>query len=244
MNFALFGNPVAHSLSPRIHNAAFREFGAQIGFIGQYSAIKKSAHNIKSAILEFDGANITAPLKEVAFELVETSCETSKVTKSVNTIVHKDGLLRGFNTDVGGFLESIKNLEFKNALVLGSGSTARCIQYALKNLGISTRMLSRKSELESGFVFEMIINATSTQEPDFKQLPLWLSKALFVYDVNYSNNHFLESAKKINSKIHAQNGLLMLIHQAALSFEIWSESFGRKINSKQVAEFMKKELRC
>lgn len=131
----LLGDPVAHSLSPLIHNTAFRELG--IGAV--YRALRTPAAALPSAVQGLRrpnvlGANLTIPHKEATLALLDVLDATARAVGAVNTVVsEQDGrVLTGYNTDVTGFLEPLQEVTLEGAaVVLGSGGAARAVAYAL-----------------------------------------------------------------------------------------------------------------
>ena len=131
---ALIGNPVKHSLSPRIQNYFIRKYSVD----AVYVAFEFKENNLKEAFtgarkLGFMGLNVTMPYKNEVFNLVERSDNISKSTESVNTVKFESesGTSIGFNTDVGGFTKSmdkkIFNWKDSNCLVIGAGGAARSV---------------------------------------------------------------------------------------------------------------------
>ncbi len=135
--YAIFGHPVSHSLSPRMHNAAFRALNLDsvyVPFDVQPKDFETAARAIRA--MGISGVNITIPHKEsIIFFLDEISPEAN-LTGAVNTVKNDDGKLTGYNTDVGGFLRSIReDLGFhpkgSNVAVIGAGGGARAVLTAL-----------------------------------------------------------------------------------------------------------------
>ncbi len=135
--YSIFGHPVNHSLSPLMHNAAFRALHLDcvyVPFDVQPKDFETAARAIRA--MGILGVNITIPHKEsIIFFLDEISPEAS-LTGAVNTVKNDDGKLTGYNTDVGGFLRSIKeDLGFhpkgSNVAVIGAGGAARAVLSAL-----------------------------------------------------------------------------------------------------------------
>lgn len=137
---ALIGNPVAHSLSPTIHNAAFREHGLDYAYV----AMKVEDEDVPAAIaglraLQLVGVNVTAPHKQAVIPELDVLSAQARAVGAVNTIVRKmDGdrvTMEGDNTDVAGFLAPL--LEFAERVrgasmtILGSGGAARAVAYAM-----------------------------------------------------------------------------------------------------------------
>ncbi len=199
----------------------------------------------------FLGLNVTIPLKESAYNICEDLSETSKKLKAVNTLTFKKGKIIGNNTDPKGFINSIDdkikntNIIKKNVLVVGAGGSARSIVYALHSMHakiiISNRTFNKIEALSDDLEvnlkthkfkqiqdlvpnLDMIINTSSLGMPGNENINLNLKEAkknLYIYDLVYkpSQTNLLKEAE-INH-LNYQNGLAMLVHQAAESFRIW-----------------------
>ena len=130
-HFAVFGHPVAHSLSPRIHAA----FGKQAGIDIDYVAIDAQAGDFAAALAAFAarggaGANVTLPLKEAAFALCADTSERARRAGAVNTLVRNGDDWHGDNTDGAGLVRDLTvnagfSLKGKRILVLGAGGAVR-----------------------------------------------------------------------------------------------------------------------
>ena len=197
------------------------------------------------------GLNVTVPLKELAFSFAEELTDASKQTGAVNTLTFKEGKVYGDNTDVMGFQRSLdqqtieENIANKKCLVLGAGGAARAVICALNNLSGEVHICNRTHEkakqiqqhlqIKSEVVEQkdlgaavggmgFIVNTTSlglgnTENTmiDFSQV----DPGVFVYDLIYNPKltKFLSVAKERN--MGYQNGIKMLIEQAAESFKVW-----------------------
>lgn len=161
---AVIGDPIAHSLSPKIHNFFLEKY--QI--TGSYEAIKIAKSDFKESIAKlvnegFAGFNVTIPHKEEIFKICDYKSRTAKLTGAVNTvIITEDKKLFGHNSDAEGFLNNLKesqpnfDLKNKNAFVIGAGGAARAIVYALiksdvKNIFITNRNEERAVDLIKNF---------------------------------------------------------------------------------------------
>ena len=130
--FAVIGDPIDHSLSPTIHNAAYRQLGLECTYIayripkGQLDVEIDSLKKIK-----ISGFNVTIPHKINVMEYLDELDENCKTIGACNTVVNDDGNLKGYNTDMDGFLEPIKNrnisIQDSNILLFGAGGAARAI---------------------------------------------------------------------------------------------------------------------
>ena len=137
--FGVFGDPIAHSLSPAMHNAAFSELALN----AVYLPFHVKSRNLEMAIkgiraLNVAGVNVTVPHKENIMTFLDEIHSDAEFIGAVNTIVNRDGRLVGYNTDSPGFLRSLKeDLRFEpkgqRVLVLGAGGACRAILTALAN---------------------------------------------------------------------------------------------------------------
>ena len=242
----IIGNPIKHSLSPKIHNYWFKE--NNINAI--YEKLAASSTEIKKIIQEVRdeklfAMNVTVPFKESVIQYLDELSESAKKTNSVNTIMKKNGKIFGDNTDVVGFELAIKNLNinFKNktALIIGAGGVVPSIIFALQNIGlkkigVSNRTMEKIEIIKSRFQhiekvewgdlgdYDMYINATSVGLEKNDDLNLDISKLKsnkIFYDVIYNPpiTNFLENAKKFGHKI--LNGETMFLFQAQKAFELW-----------------------
>ena len=141
-HFAVFGHPVAHSLSPRIHAA----FGKQAGIDIDYVAIDAQAGDFAAALAAFAarggaGANVTLPLKEAAFALCADTSERARRAGAVNTLVRNGDAWHGDNTDGAGLVRDLTgrhglDLRARRTLLIGAGGAARGVAPALLDAGI------------------------------------------------------------------------------------------------------------
>lgn len=131
----VIGNPVGHSLSPAIHNAAFRKLGLNFVYLAwQVEAIGEAIKGLR-ALGNFCGASVTIPHKVAAIPFLDRVEQTAQRIGAINTIVAEKGELTGYNTDATGALRALKMggvaLTGKRIVVLGSGGAARAIAFAL-----------------------------------------------------------------------------------------------------------------
>ncbi len=154
----VIGDPIEHSLSPIIHNAAFSSLKLDFAYL----AFKVKPAEVGNAIagmraLDIVGLNVTMPHKEAVIKYLDQIDETAKFLNAVNTIYNKDGKLFGYNTDGIGALKALKengaNPKGKRVLLLGSGGAARAIAYSLTKevdeLVVLNRTVSEAKELAS-----------------------------------------------------------------------------------------------
>ena len=149
---ALIGQPVGHSLSPRIHNASFAADG--LDFV--YVCLDVDPEDLPAAVrgaaaLKLRGFNITMPHKRAMVSLVDELDEGARVSGAVNTVVIEDKKLRGYNTDGGGMVEACREagieVRGRHVLLLGAGGAAASIAVALGGEGVAKlRILNRNVE--------------------------------------------------------------------------------------------------
>jgi shikimate dehydrogenase len=132
---AVIGNPVAHSLSPALHNAAFQELGLDFVYVAFRVEDLKSALAGMRALENFRGMSVTIPHKIEALKYLDEIAEADRSIGSINTIINDHGRLIGMGTDGPGALKALVDagvaLDGKNVLMLGSGGAARAIAFTL-----------------------------------------------------------------------------------------------------------------
>ena len=244
--FLVIGNPIDHSLSPKLHNYWIKKNKINAIYEKQKlenSDLEKLLFQVKEK--KIYGINVTVPFKNSIIPFLDELTLGAKATKSVNTIYLENNRIIGHNTDIGGFETSIYksniNLENKKILILGAGGVVPSIIYALTKMKVSEITLSNRTKekaenLKKHFKnikiikwgeiinFDMIINATTLglKEKDKINLnfPSSCKNKLF-YDVIYNPKEtiFLKTGKNLGNNII--NGKLMFIYQALLAFDIW-----------------------
>ena len=160
--YAVFGHPVAHSLSPRIHAA----FAQQTGIVLEYTAIDAAPHDFVAALDRFAddsgaGANVTLPLKEAAFAICAQTTDRARRAGAVNTLTRNEGQWHGDNTDGAGLVRDLTaNLDFalagRRILLLGAGGATRGVLLPLLDsrptrLTIANRTVAKAEALSTLF---------------------------------------------------------------------------------------------
>lgn len=149
---ALLGDPIDQSLSPDMHNAAFKDKG--LNYI--YIASRVKPLSLKEAIegcraLGIHGLNITIPHKVSVMEMLDELDEKSRQIGAVNTVVNSNGVLKGYNTDADGFTKALAdknvNAQGKQALILGAGGASMAVSYALVKAGARVTIANRLARL-------------------------------------------------------------------------------------------------
>ena len=157
----VIGHPIGHSLSPRIHNAAFAADGSYPdGAEYAYVAMDVRPERLPTAVaglaaLGFVGFNVTMPHKEAILPLVDELEETARLAGAVNTVVvGEGGMLRGLNTDGSGFVEACKeagvSFDGRRVLVLGAGGAAAAIAVAILREGASRLYVANRTTQKAG----------------------------------------------------------------------------------------------
>nr|WP_314470025.1 shikimate dehydrogenase [uncultured Campylobacter sp.] len=262
--FAVFGNPVSHSISPRLHNAALGELGlSSEALYTRYELTDGSQLISKFKELKLSGANVTVPHKEAALAQCDVADETAIKIGSVNTLVSRGGKIYGYNTDAPGFLRAIESFgQINSALVLGAGGTAKAVAYALKSRGMRVCVLNRSegrlanfAEYENfswanfaefkGGKFDLVVNTTSAGLKD-ENLPAptellrpIFDEAKFAFDVIYGKKTpFLNLAAA--SRLAHKDGSEMLLFQAILALNLF---FDDSLDEAKIQAAMQKVLR-
>ena len=244
--YLVIGNPIDHSLSPKLHNYWFAS--NKINAI--YKKHKANEEELKNLILQvkekkISGINVTVPFKKKVIPyLDELSLEASK-TQSVNTIYLNNNKTVGHNTDIDGFELSIKDIKFdvnnKTIFILGAGGVVSSLIFSLYRMGASKIYVSNRTRekavnlkkifnnlviIDWGEItnFDMIINATSIGLNTNDKINLNFKDVgtnKFFYDVIYNpkKTNFLSEGKKLKNK--TENGKKMFIYQASEAFKIW-----------------------
>lgn len=152
MRLALLGYPLAHSLSPAMHNAAL----AEAGLTGwRYEALPVEPARLGEAVAavrgaEYAGANVTVPHKETIIRFLDGLTPVAEAIGAVNTLVKRDGKLIGHNTDAAGLLADLYahavHVSDQPVLILGAGGAARAAAAALAPLGCEIRLAARRRD--------------------------------------------------------------------------------------------------
>ena len=244
--FLVIGNPIDHSLSPKLHNYWINENNIN----ALYEKHKLEENDLKDLIFQvkekkIDGINVTVPFKRAVIPFLDELTNEALKTQSVNTIYLNENKLMGHNTDIIGFEKSIKNFKYdlnnKEVFILGAGGVVPSIIFALTQMGVSKIIVSNRSKekadnlknlfqnieiLNWGKIpnFDMIVNATSVglKKEDNINLDLAsVGKDKFFYDVIYNpkETNFLKTGKNNGNKV--LNGKMMFVYQALSAFSIW-----------------------
>ncbi|WP_169763463.1 shikimate dehydrogenase [Campylobacter mucosalis] len=241
--FAVFGNPISHSISPRLHNKAICDLG--LSAVYTRICLENGSELIdRFKILKLSGANVTLPHKAYALELADIKSEMACKIGSANTLVLKDNKIYAHNTDAPGFLSAILPFgKIKTALILGAGGTAKAIAYALRESKIDVDLLNRSKDRFVDFAefecfsyenftpkpYDLIINSTSAGLND-ENLPAPIeilseifSHSKFAFDVIYGRvTPFLDMSSRFGLTI--KDGADMLLYQAVLALNLFYDN--------------------
>ena len=247
--YAVFGNPIAHSKSPQIH----QQFAAAEGVAIEYERILAEPGAFAEAAAAFfqadgQGANVTVPFKTEAYEWVDERSERAETAGAVNTIIPLgDGRFRGDNTDGIGMVNDIVQaqgvaLAGKKILIIGAGGAVRGVVQPLlaeqpAEVALTNRTFDKAAELALQFGvqalvldalpvhhFDIVINGTSGGLSG--ELPAVAAEVFgaseLVYDMVYGDAaaRFLDFAKQAGAR-QVSDGLGMLVGQAAFAYRLW-----------------------
>lgn len=249
--YAVMGNPIAHSKSPRIHGL----FASQTGQRLSYEAILVDLGGFEQALGNFQahggkGCNVTLPFKEEAWRLMDQRSERAQMAGAVNTVVFRpDGSRFGDNTDGVGLVRDLTHnhgvaLGGRRILILGAGGAVRGVLGPLLAEGpatvvIANRTVSRATELARAFAergavqacgfealtgqFDVVINGTSASlQGDLPPLPdQILAPGAWCYDMMYGAQPTVFMNWALADGGRPVDGLGMLVEQAAESFLLW-----------------------
>ena len=239
------GWPVAHSLSPRMQNAALREVGLDDWrYLRLPLPPELFAETVRALpAAGFRGVNVTIPHKGAALALADDATPTAREIGAANTLTFEGGRIRAENTDAPGLIAAMPDVRGRRAVVLGAGGSARAAVWALLRAGAAdvavwNRTAERARELadelgaravEAPAGFDVLVNCTSVGLHDpaatFKALPVdadSLGAGSLVVDLVYrpGGTRLLEAARTRGADV--VDGLEILVAQGAASFERWT----------------------
>lgn len=250
---ALLGDPVAHSVSPEIQNAAFREAGADGVYIAVLCAAEDLSGFMHGLARAGGGGNITLPHKEKAATLIDVPSDAVRRTGACNTFWGVEGRVHGDNTDVDGFRRALRVFldgpaKGIRVLLLGAGGAARAALLGLLDEGASEVLLfNRTSERAravarriggsrarvvplvqglEGERFDLVVNATRLGLDPHDASPLdfaRLGRAGAAMDLVYAHEKTPFVRAAERHGVRSTDGMEMLVQQGAASFERWWE---------------------
>ena len=242
--FAIFGDPVAHSRSPLMHNYLFQALHVKACYTKIHLTDGSKLRDTFLS-LNLSGANITVPHKEEAFKACDEVRGFASTIGVVNTIILEDGKLIGYNTDADGFMEAIKPFgKIKNILIIGAGGTAKSLAARFLQDGYDVSILNRSEERLNYFKdlsltcntwesftcksYDLVVNTTSAGLKDESypapqtMIEEILCNTSHVADAIYGKmTPFLKLAKEKN--ITYKDGADMLLYQGVLANHLFCE---------------------
>ena len=252
-SFGIIGSPIAHSLSPVLHNYWFKKYNIE----ANYSLLNITEENLKNVIdkiknKELSGINVTLPYKQKIIPFIDKLINDAQHTNSVNTIfLNNDNIVIGENTDVFGlqaaYLKEVTNAKNKKALVIGAGGVSSSVIFSLeksrvKNISIINRTYEKSLFLKKKFhylnvlewkslkqeisKFDIIINATSLGLKNSKDFEFNFENTkddLIYIDTIYNPLQTKTLRFLKEKKIKTFNGLEMFIYQGQKSFYLWNK---------------------
>lgn len=239
--FAILGDPVVHSLSPVMHNAAFRALGLPAVYVPLPCPAEEVPNLIRAIGKAGGGGNVTVPHKEIAAQAVDVCRDLVETVGACNTFWSDNGGTVGDNTDVHGVLESLRELEAPDApwLIAGTGGGARAAVVAARSKGVRVAVTSRdsrrRSEFESWICSRgvsltsasecgVLINSTPLGLREGDPLPIQpgvAPRAEVVFDMVYAAGETAWVRSMRPRVRRAADGRGMLVAQGAAAFERW-----------------------
>ena len=244
----VIGNPVEHSLSPAMHNAAFEQAGLNYAYLAfRVTDVEGAMRAVRA--LDIRGLSVTVPHKVAVIPFLDEIDPVARAIGAVNTVVNDGGRLKGYNTDWTGFVRSLEAhvpLKGRRAVILGAGGAARAIAFGLKERGGEMTVLNRAEEIGMAVALaaevgcphgdlgridaiagaDIVINATSVGMAPLQDRTVvdtaHLRPGQVVYDVVYNplETRFLREARERGCRVVP--GYEMLLLQGVAQFELWT----------------------
>jgi len=243
--YCILGNPVGHSVSPVMHNSAF----SAVGYNGAYLAFNVT--DLRGAVdgiraLGIKGVSVTIPHKVSVIDFLDDVDDRAIRIGAVNTVINRDGLLKGYNSDSPGAVKALTEettIRGRDVVILGAGGAARAIGFGViseggrltivnrtvkkgeilaRELGAEFRPLSDMRKVEGA----ILINATSVgMAPQSNEMPVkagMIAAGMVVMDIVYNpiKTPFLKTAERKGCQ--TIDGVAMLVNQGAFQFELWT----------------------
>ena len=239
--FGLIGKTLGHSFSPQYFTNKFEKEN----IAATYEAFELASIDQFETLIrqhDFAGLNVTIPYKTAVIPYLDELDDTAAAIQAVNTIAFENGKLKGYNTDIIGFKNSIKPfLEHgqERALILGTGGASKAVAYVLQQLGITVFYLSRTPQAENEFAYadcndnminscKIIVNTTPLgtfpkvdQKPDIPYTSITENHLCYDLIYNPEQTQFLKLAKAQGATV--VNGWSMLKIQAEAAWGIWEK---------------------
>ena len=242
--YGLIGYPLGHSFSKNYFNQKFESENIDATYLNFEIPNIKDLKTVLKDNPELNGLNVTIPYKEQVIPYLDDLDEDARLIGAVNVIKFTKGIfgkkLKGYNSDIIGFTQSIQPLlqpHHQKALILGTGGASKAVYHGLKNLGIESIFVSRTHKADDMLTYEeltpeimaeytIIVNCTPVgmfPKVDFcPNIPYeLLTPNHLLYDLLYNPNVTLFMKKGEAQGAVVKNGLEMLLLQAFAAWEIW-----------------------
>lgn len=247
--YGVAGFPVEHSLSPQMHEAAYRHLGIDATYQRLPIRPELFAETVRALPGSgFGGINVTIPHKHAAAEIATTRSAAVETIGSANTLIFRDGGIRAENTDAPGLISAIdRPVDGSRALVLGAGGTARAAVWALLSAGADVEIFNRTTEravqladdlgarsvaqTAGGAGFDLIVNTTAVgmdagvdEEEALAALRIEIDAIgadTMVVDFVYRDGETPLAAAARRRSLQVVDGRELLARQGALSLELW-----------------------
>ncbi len=250
--YAVVGNPIAHSKSPQIHAAFAKQTQQALSYEAILAPLDAFAETVRNLIAQgFKGANVTVPFKLEAFNLCDDLSARAQAAGAVNTLLFKDGKIKGDNTDGAGLVHDITHnlglsLQGANVLLLGAGGAAQGVLLPLLNANPHSISIANRSIEKAHFMvqkvavqnaicnlsvctyeringtFDVIVNATST---GLSNIALPIANTVFTKNcLAYDMMYGHKTPFMTQASANGAqvvDGLGMLVEQAAEAFYLW-----------------------
>ena len=243
--YGLLGYPLVHSFSQNYFNQKFESENIDAEYINFEIPDVGMLMEVVAENENLNGLNVTIPYKEQVIPFLDEIDQAASEVGAVNVIKFirgKDGLrLKGYNSDIIGFTDSIKSLlkpHHQSALVLGTGGAAKAVSYSLRKLGLEVQLVSRRKSANTLVYEELTKNDLKTHKVIVNTTPLgmypnvdtcpdipyrYLTSQHLCYDLIYNPDEtlFLKNSRQAGAQV--KNGLEMLLLQAFASYSIWNQ---------------------
>lgn len=243
--YGLLGYPLVHSFSQNYFNQKFESENIDAEYINFEIPDVGMLMEVVAENENLNGLNVTIPYKEQVIPFLDEIDQAASEVGAVNVIKFirgKDGLrLKGYNSDIIGFTDSIKSLlkpHHQSALVLGTGGAAKAVSYSLRKLGLEVQLVSRRKSANTLVYEELTKNDLKTHKVIVNTTPLgmypkvdtcpdipyrYLTSQHLCYDLIYNPDEtlFLKNSRLAGAQV--KNGLEMLLLQAFASYSIWNQ---------------------
>lgn len=243
--YAVFGDPIGHSLSPAMHNAAFRHAGVNAAYLAfRVNDIRGAVAAVRA--LDIRGVSVTIPHKVSVMEHLDEVAPMAQEIGAVNTLINRDGRIVGYNSDSLGAVAALAekvNLSEKSVAVLGAGGGARAVGFGVRAEGAAVTVVNRSAERGEALArdigaefrpladfdpgrFDVLVNTTPLgMSPRVENTPVSgeaLTPGTLVMDIVYNprETRLLREAAARNCV--TVDGLAMFVYQGAFQFELWT----------------------